>query len=136
MKLLLILLLVLCVVSVLVLSAKARHRPGPATGIRLPGQAFRVSLVIWLLRGLRAVVLTTGLMAVGLAFKFVLLFADAAKAEGRTWHLIKLLVLLGLISLMLRFLYVLFVRMRTKVNKLHREHNPFADPLLSATWSL
>ncbi len=134
MKLFLILLLVLGVVSVLF--AKTRHRPGPTTGSRLPGRAFRVSLVIWLLRGLRAVVLTTGLMAVGLAFKFLLLFVDAAQAEARTWHLIKLLVLLGLIGLMLRFLYVLFVKIRTKVNKLHREHNPSADPLLSSTWSL
>lgn len=139
MKLLLILLLVLAVVSVLALKT-APKMPSKATASglnqRRPGHAWRASLLIGLLRAARAGVATTALMALVVASKFLLIFAASSHAEGGHWHALKLLVLLALIGLMLRFLYLLFGRLRLKVNQVHQARSPGAAPLLGSHWSL
>jgi len=134
MKLLLILLLVLCLVSVL--AAKAKKAPVPGHGRRLPGHALRTSVVIAALRTVRACIATTAVMAVVVSFKFVLIFAASSEAGSREVHVLKLLVLLALIAVLLRFLFVVFARIRVRVNRLHQERSPTAAPLLPGNWSL
>ena len=134
MKLLLILLLVLCLVSVLAVKTKKAHAPGHVR--RLPGHALRTSVVIALLRTVRACIATTAVMAVVVSFKFLLIFAASSDAGDRYLHVLKLLVLLTLIGVFLRFLFAVFARIRLRVNQLHQERSPNAAPLLSSNWSL
>ncbi|MDB5889892.1 MAG: hypothetical protein JWP47_723 [Polaromonas sp.] len=134
MKLLLILLLVLGVVSVL--TAKTRKTQPPGMARRMPGRALRASLAIRLLRALRAGVLTTAVVTVVMIGKFVLLFPATYAAEDGPLQLLKLSVLILLMVALLRFLWMLFFKLRTKVNRLHSERSQTAELLLRDNWSL
>ena len=134
MKLLLILLLVLALVSVL--AAKTKKSSPPGSLRRLPGHALRASVVIALLRTVRAFIATTGVMAVMVSFKFLLIFVASSEASDRYLHVLKLLVLFALIGVLLRFLYLAFCRLRLRVNQLHQERRPGAALLLGSNWSL
>jgi hypothetical protein len=134
MKLLLILLLVLALVSVLAAKSKNPQSPGPVR--RLPGHALRASLMIAWLRTVRACMATTAVMAVVMSFKFLLIFTASNEAGQRYLHVLKLLVLLALIGLLLRFLLLVLGRLRLRVNQLHQQRRPGAAPLLGSNWSL
>ena len=134
MKLLLILLLVLALVSVLAAKTKKSHAPGSVR--RLPGHALRASVVIAMLRTVRAFIATTAVMAVMVSFKFLLIFVGSSEATDRYLHALKLLVLFALIGVLLRFLYLVFCRLRLRVNQLHQERSPGAASLLGSNWSL